>query len=65
MIEVRELRPGMTLARDLLSPKGAMLLAAGYVFDDRVVRQVCDFANREGLRLMLHVRQDPPAGAAP
>lgn len=65
LIDVRELRPGMTLGRDLLSPKGAILLAAGYVFDERVVRQVCDFANREGLRLTLHVRHDPPAGAAP
>ena len=59
LIDVRDLRPGMTLGRDLLSPKGAILLAAGYVFDQRVVRQVCDFANREGLRLMLHVRQEP------
>lgn len=65
LIDVRELRPGMTLARDLLSPQGAILLAAGYVFDARVVRQVCDFAAREKLRLTLHVRQEAPPPPAP
>lgn len=57
LIDVRDLRPGMTLARDLTSPRGAILLAAGYVFDDRVIRQVCEFANREGAKLALHVRR--------
>lgn len=59
LLDVRELRPGMTLARDLLSPRGAILLAAGFVFDERIVRQVCDFAAREQLRLTLHVRNEP------
>ena len=55
-IDVRALRPGMVLSRDLLSSRGAILLAQGYVFDDRVIRQVVDFARREGLRLRLHVQ---------
>ncbi|MEK8034043.1 HD domain-containing phosphohydrolase [Ideonella sp. DXS29W] len=58
LIDVRELRAGMVLARDLVSPKGAILLAAGYVFDDRIVRQVCEFADREQIRLGLYVRSD-------
>lgn len=58
LIDARELRPGMVLARDLVSPRGAILLAAGYVFDERIIRQVGDFAHREGAKLMLHVRRD-------
>ena len=58
LIDARDLRPGMVLARDLTSPRGAILLAAGYVFDERIIRQVCDFAGREGARLTLHVRRD-------
>ena len=54
-VEIRNLRPGMVLTKDLLSPKGAILLAAGYVFEARVIRQVGEFATREGLRVALRV----------
>ncbi|MBQ0931399.1 response regulator [Ideonella sp. 4Y16] len=57
-VDVRELQPGMVLARDLLSSKGAILLAAGYVFEPRVIRQVNEFAQREGLRLSLFIRAE-------
>jgi hypothetical protein len=52
----------MVLARAVLSAKGATLLAAGYVFDERVVKQVTSFASREGVRLTLWVQSDslPP-----
>ncbi|MCO5976351.1 HD domain-containing phosphohydrolase [Ideonella oryzae] len=56
-IEATQLRPGMVLARDLLSSKGALLLAAGYVFEERVIRQIREFVAGEGLRLTLHVRR--------
>lgn len=55
-MEVRDLKPGMVLARDLLSQRGAILLAAGYVFDERIIRQVVEFANRDGIRLILHIQ---------
>jgi putative nucleotidyltransferase with HDIG domain len=58
LIDARELRRGMVLARDLTSSRGAILLAAGYVFDERIIRRVCDFATREGARLTLYVRRD-------
>lgn len=57
-MDVRDLRPGMVLARDLVSSRGAILLAAGYVFDERVVKQVGDFSAREGVRLTLWVRKN-------
>ena len=54
-VEIRDLQPGMVLSKDLLSPKGAILLAAGYVFEARVIRQVGEFAAREGLHVALRV----------
>jgi len=61
-IDAHDLRPGMVLARAVLSAKGATLLAAGYVFDERVVKQVTSFASREGVRLTLWVKGEtlPP-----
>jgi len=57
-IDVRDLRPGMVLARAVLSSKGAILLAKGYVFDERVVKQVTNFSSKEGVHLTLWVQSD-------
>ena len=57
-LEVRELKPGMVLARDLLSARGAILLAAGYAFNARIIQQVSEFASREAMRLTLKIRRD-------
>jgi response regulator RpfG family c-di-GMP phosphodiesterase len=61
-ITALDLAPGMVLSRDLVSATGTLLLAAGYVFDTRVVRQVLDYARRESAKLTLHVKCDakPP-----
>ena len=64
-IPALELAPGMVLSRDLVSPQGTLLLAAGYVFDARVVRQVREYAQREGARLTLHVRRETVAAPHP
>lgn len=56
-IEALQLKPGMVLARDLLSSRGTLLLAAGYVFEERVIRQIREFVDSEGVRLTLHVRR--------
>jgi len=58
MVSTAEIEPGMVLARDLLGPQGTLLLAAGFVFDSRVVRQVREFAQREGLKMSLYVKLD-------
>jgi response regulator RpfG family c-di-GMP phosphodiesterase len=65
-LEPRELLPGMVLAQDLLSPKGSILLAAGHVFEPRVIRQVSEFGVREGLRIRLQVLRSsvPVPGSA-
>lgn len=63
-ISPQDVEPGMVLARDLLTPKGTLLLAAGHVFDARLVRQIREFAGREGVKLALFV-QPPDGDAAP
>jgi response regulator RpfG family c-di-GMP phosphodiesterase len=57
-ISALDLSPGMVLSRDLVSTQGTLLLATGYVFDARVVRQVREYAQREGVKLSLYVRKD-------
>ena len=57
-IACSEVEPGMVLSRDLLSPQGTLLLAAGFVFDSRVVRQLKDFAQRENFKIGLYIRNE-------
>ncbi|OWQ84130.1 hypothetical protein CDN99_24955 [Roseateles aquatilis] len=66
-ISPQDVVPGMVLARDLLTPKGTLLLAAGHVFDARLVRQIREFAGREGVRLSLYIRrtEDGAPSSAP
>jgi len=52
-----ELEVGMVLSRDLTGPQGTLLLAAGFVFDERVVRQVREFSLRAGSKMTLHVKR--------
>ena len=58
------LLPGMVLAQDLLSPRGALLLAAGYVFDAAVIATIQELVRREGLAIVFRIR-DTPANALP
>lgn len=64
-LDVRDLLPGMVLARAMVSSNGATLLAAGHVFDERMVRQVQAFSLRESVRMSLWVHREPmPSGAS-
>jgi response regulator RpfG family c-di-GMP phosphodiesterase len=51
-----DLRPGMVLARDLISREGALLLAVDYVLDERVIRQIQDYERVDGGRVIIYVR---------
>jgi response regulator RpfG family c-di-GMP phosphodiesterase len=53
-----ELRPGMVLAQDFFGRDGVLLLAADYILDALLVKQIQDMERREGTRLSLHVRPD-------
>ena len=53
-----DIKPGMVLSRDLISRDGVLLLAADYVLDSNLVRQIQDFARKEGVGVAVHVRAD-------
>ena len=55
------LRPGMVLARDLVGKDGVMLLAADFVLDENLIRQLRELEASEGSRLSVAIR--PPQGA--
>jgi len=61
----QELQTGMVLARDLLSPQGNLLLASGFVFDSRVIRQIQEFSRRDNLKLDLRIRRAEAPAPAP
>lgn len=46
----------MVLARDLISREGVLLLAADYVLDDNLIRQIREYEVAEGTRITLFVR---------
>jgi hypothetical protein len=47
----------MVLARDFISREGALLLAADYLLDDSVIRQIREFEDSEGAPLILYIRR--------
>ncbi len=55
-----ELTPGMVMARDLISPRGTLLLSKGYKFDAVVIHTVQELLRREGLDLHFFIRTDLP-----
>lgn len=50
------LRPGMVMSRNLISHEGALLLAADYILDDSLIKQIRDYANSEEESVVIHVR---------
>ncbi|NML28083.1 HD domain-containing phosphohydrolase [Zoogloea dura] len=55
------LKPGMVLARDLVTRDGVMLLAADFVLDESLIRQLRELEASEGIRLSIAIRPDKPA----
>lgn len=57
-VGVTDLKPGMVLARDLVSREGVLMLATDYVLDAILVKQIQDYARREGNLLNLYVLKE-------
>ena len=51
----RELEPGMALAKDLITPSGMLLLTAGHVLEQPVIRQIINFERSIETRLSIQV----------
>ena len=59
-IQSDKLKPGMVLARDLVTRDGVLLLARDFLIDDNLIRQIQGFERTEGYRLTLHVAEGKP-----
>jgi response regulator RpfG family c-di-GMP phosphodiesterase len=59
-MRARDLASGMVLARDLITPSGLLMLTAGHVLDDAVIRKIMDFEKSLNLKLMVEVESAPP-----
>lgn len=57
-VPVAELMPGMVLARDLMARDGTLLLAADYLLDMNLIRQIRDYAEAEGISFSVWIRND-------
>lgn len=55
-LSVPELRPGMVIARDLISKDGFLLLSADHRITDRLIRQLADFESASGTQLTIYIR---------
>lgn len=55
---LRDLLPGMVLSRDLITPSGLLMLTAGHVLDDVVIRKIIDFERSSALQLTADIWQD-------
>ena len=56
-IQSDKLKPGMVLARDLVTRDGVLLLARDFIVDNNLIRQIQGFERSEGYRLTLHVTE--------
>ena len=54
----------MVLSRDFITSSGLLMLTAGHVFDDAVIRKVIGFEKSIGTRLKADVWRENP-GAIP
>ncbi|GAB4062434.1 HD domain-containing phosphohydrolase [Uliginosibacterium sediminicola] len=58
VLRVADLRVGMVLARDLLSREGVLLLAADYLIDDTLLKQIQEYAEREHSDVQVFIKTD-------
>lgn len=56
-----QIEPDMVLARDLISPTGALMLSAGHVLSAALIQRIRDFDAKLGGKLLIHVK---PRGAS-
>lgn len=57
-VPASELKAGMTLSRDLITPSGLLMLSADHVLDGRLIRRILDFQRSGGLQLTAYIRDE-------
>ncbi len=54
-----DLRPGMVIARDLITRDGFLLLSANHILDERMIHQILDFeSSAAGSKLSVSIRPE-------
>ena len=61
---IMELKAGMVLSRDFITPSGLLMLTAGHVLDDAAIRKIVNFEKSIGTRLKADVWRDNPDSPA-
>jgi response regulator RpfG family c-di-GMP phosphodiesterase len=59
-VKLRDLKAGMSLSRDLVTPRGLLMLTAGHALDEPVIKKIINFERSNGLSLSADVWQSPP-----
>jgi response regulator RpfG family c-di-GMP phosphodiesterase len=54
-VHAKDLRAGMVLVRDLMTPSGLLMLTSGHVLDNAVIDKIIDFEKSMGLKLTVDV----------
>lgn len=58
-IPSHDLQAGMMLSRDLITPSGLLMLTAGHVLDDMIIKKIIDFERSIDLKLTAEIWQEP------
>lgn len=61
-VAAKHLQEGMTLSRDILHPKGFILLSRGCVMNPRLIQQLVAVEQQSGVNLKVHVLRDDHSG---
>jgi hypothetical protein len=54
-IKSSQLKPGMNLARDLVTSEGIMLLSHDFVLTEVIIEQIRNFERSSGRAMTLHI----------
>ncbi len=57
-INTANLRPGMIIARDLVTRDGFLLLSADHILNERLIQQLVDFEMTSRMQLTVYVRME-------
>jgi len=55
---IDDLKPGMVLSRDLVTPSGMLMLSAGHQLDARLIGKIASFLRLGGANMVVNVRED-------
>lgn len=58
LVSTRQLLPGMTIARDLVTQDGVLLLSVEHVLNERLIQQILDFEASADAPIMVYVRSE-------